>query len=91
MKSSELKQLIKEEIVSILSENQDMRGIIDEFSKEFNIPAYALRYFDYGSDGSGEFVNALIPGATVHCYFESGFWMQCRLRSVDDLRPVGLS
>ena len=54
MKSSELKQLIKEEIVSILSENQDMRGIIDEFSKEFNIPAYALRYFDYGSDGSGE-------------------------------------
>ena len=36
MKPSELKQLIKEEIVSILSENQDMRGIIDEFSKEFN-------------------------------------------------------
>ena len=29
MKSSELKQLIKVEIVSILSENQDMRGIID--------------------------------------------------------------
>ena len=54
MKPSELKQLIKEEIVSILSENQDMRGIIDEFSKKFNIPAYALRYFDYGSDGSGE-------------------------------------
>ena len=55
MKPSELKQLIKEEIVSILSENQDMRGVIDEFSKEFNIPAYALQYFDYGSDGSGEF------------------------------------
>ncbi len=54
MKSSELKQLIKEEIVSILNENQDMRGIIDEFSKEFNIPTYSLRYFDYGSGGSGE-------------------------------------